>query len=209
MFDASSGTMSHVQFVIDYVVIIAMPGPNTLALAATTALRGLRGGVPFCFGLALGAGSLCVTIGLASGIGAASSVSGPGRVVAAGLLIWVAWSMLNRRKSTGAEATHPVSLAANSLTAFGAAFALAALNPITAAYFLSAFLGSAASAPWKPYAGFSIVIAALATLAVIAGLVSRPPVRRAILQHDRAVRLVAALTLLSMAVRTLLPLAPI
>jgi hypothetical protein len=46
------------DFLLAYLAILVTPGPNLLVIAGVAALRGLRGALPICLGIALGAGTL-------------------------------------------------------------------------------------------------------------------------------------------------------
>jgi hypothetical protein len=52
------GVQELAKFFAGYVVVLATPGPNLLAVAGIAALRGLREVWSLCLGIALGAGAL-------------------------------------------------------------------------------------------------------------------------------------------------------
>lgn len=52
-------------FALGYLALIASPGPNMFAIGSIAALRGFRGVLPLCVGIAAGAGALALALALA------------------------------------------------------------------------------------------------------------------------------------------------
>jgi len=50
------------KFLVAYLAVLVMPGPNMLAIGGIAALRGFRAAIPFCFGIAAGAGTLAASL---------------------------------------------------------------------------------------------------------------------------------------------------
>src|SRR5215212_5306119 len=51
-----------VPFLLAYLLIMATPGPNLLAVGCVAATRGRRGAVPMVLGIALGVGTLALVL---------------------------------------------------------------------------------------------------------------------------------------------------
>ncbi|RYI99613.1 MAG: hypothetical protein EON47_16260, partial [Acetobacteraceae bacterium] len=61
------------DFLLGYLVVLATPGPNLLVIGGVAAMRGMRGAVPLCLGVALGAGALSAAIAATIGAGGGSA----------------------------------------------------------------------------------------------------------------------------------------
>jgi threonine/homoserine/homoserine lactone efflux protein len=84
-------------FLLGYLLILAVPGPNTLAVAGLAALRGLGAALPLCLGLTLGAWALAGMVLLAAkGVVADASpaMGEAGRILGAAMLLFVAARVL-------------------------------------------------------------------------------------------------------------------
>ncbi len=77
------------DFLLGYLVILVTPGPNMLVVGGVAALRGVRGALPICCGIAMGAAAPVADIALvAAGITSrAPDWDVAGRWLAVGLLI--------------------------------------------------------------------------------------------------------------------------
>jgi len=127
------------SFLAGYAVILATPGPNMLVVGGVAALRGLRGAMPLCLGIAVGAGALCAVVLLT--VGATSSVPGwenVGRLLGGVLLIYVAFNIARSSPPGEAASSRP----AGRRAAFGAGFCTAATNPLTGAFFAAQFFSA-------------------------------------------------------------------
>jgi threonine/homoserine/homoserine lactone efflux protein len=122
-----------VAFTLGYVLVLLTPGPNFIILAGVALMRGFRGSIPICFGVALGSVLLAAVAALAAD---AVPAGGPwdaiGRGLGGLLLLYVAWRLLS--------AGLPSPTAAPVRGDFALGFGTALFNPITGAYFAGHFL---------------------------------------------------------------------
>lgn len=185
------GIQPLLAYLLGYAAIMAVPGPNMLAIASVAALRGLGCALALCLGLALGAGTLAaVLLSLVLGQAAGSAVVLEfwGRVVGALCQGAVALLILRMRPLTGE--------APPSAGGFVAGFCTAATNPLTAAYFISQFLGPlGASGAAAELVVMVTVGLAFIVFSGVAAVLSRPGARRLAVRWNRPVRLVAAAAL--------------
>jgi threonine/homoserine/homoserine lactone efflux protein len=100
---SNSISTSLLAFIVGYAAILAVPGPNMLALGGLAALRGFRAAVPMSLGIAGGATTLAAIIDVTS----ATASRLPWRTVAefagAGLLLLVACLVMRLRPNAPAE----------------------------------------------------------------------------------------------------------
>jgi threonine/homoserine/homoserine lactone efflux protein len=198
------------QFALGYFAVLAAPGPNMLTIGAMAALRGLRGVLPFCLGVAAGATALAV--GLQVALAAMAGLPGleaAGRLAGAGLLGWIALRLLRVPPPLAEVTPDGVARArpqAEDLAAVGAGFCTAVTNPITAAYFGAQFLGPLAAPAAQRAALPLVTVQALAVGLTVAMLFAQPLVRRAAWRHRRVVSAASALALLMLAAGMLGPL---
>ncbi|WP_159351415.1 LysE family translocator [Roseomonas harenae] len=197
------------SFVAGYVVVLATPGPNILAVGGIAALHGLRGAVPLCAGAALGAGCLGATALFAAGMASAiPSFEGISRLAGGLLLGYVAIAIARQPAPREIKQGESAGRAIDGIAAFGAGFCTAATNPLTGSFFAAQFLG-----PLGPeHAGRAgawaiacVIVVALLFFLGVASLLSQPSVRRAALIWHRPMRLGAAALLAFMAVNVLRP----
>ncbi len=191
------------QFTAGYVIILVTPGPNMLAVASTAALRGLRAALPFCIGHALGVGVLCATMAFASDSGRWGE-TGTARLAGAFLLASVALSSI-RRRAVLAGPGGTLARAPADLVLLGGGLFTAATNPLTAAYFLSGFLGFSPTWHWRAAAIASVLAVALLAYPLLAAALARPALRSLALRRERAFRVLTAVLLALTAARTAWP----
>jgi threonine/homoserine/homoserine lactone efflux protein len=204
------------HFALGYLAVNAVPGPNMLAIGTLATLRGLRGVLPFCLGIAAGAGLLATAMRLAFAAADAWGHTLPagiplnlaGRVAGAALLLLLALQAATAAPPALAEgrATVPPLSPRAAAMAFVAGGLTAATNPITATYLAAQFLGPLAG---DGAAGIALLIVPLQALAwgvLLATLFSRPAIRRAALARHRLVCLASGLALAAMAGAMLRPL---
>lgn len=192
------------KFALGYLAVLAAPGPNMLAVGTLAALRGFRGVLPFCCGIAAGAGTLalalCLGFGLLSG---ARGIEAAGRAIGGGMLLLVALRVM-RTPCPALPGGGPAG--SGGAVSFWVGFATALTNPVTAAYCMSQFLGplGATAAAWlaAPVVG---VLALLFGLGV-ARIFGRPAARRIALAHHRTVCAASGAALAALALAILLPL---
>ncbi|MCB4825036.1 LysE family translocator [Roseicella aerolata] len=189
------------DFLLGYLVILVTPGPNMLVVGGVAALRGVRGALPICCGIAMGAAALVASIAL---VAAGVTSRDPewevaGRWLAVGLLAWGA-VFVARLRPPG-ETTMPGRR--SGVAAFGTGFCTAATNPLTAAFCAAQAIGPLASHPEVLVLAPALVgMAALGFALLVAVLLARPRFRAAALAWHRPIRLTAALSLALMALTT-------
>ena len=194
------------QFLVGYLAVLAAPGPNMLAIGVLSALRGFRAVLPFVVGIATGAAALAIGLLVAFGfVDGGQEAARVARAIGGVLLLLVALRVLRAPAPVAPDAPAVAQSAGGALVGFGAGFATAATNPITATYFVSQFLGPLADDEVAP---FAVPLAALEALAVglfVAHAFSRPGPRRAVLAWHRIVCAVAGGALAALALGMLLP----
>jgi threonine/homoserine/homoserine lactone efflux protein len=203
-------------FVLGYVIVLATPGPNLLAIGSIASLRGLRAAVPVCVGIAFGAGALgtalLITIEAAAGVVPHGGAVGR---LAAVLLLLGAAALVARPPPPaapgGGDTAAPgrFGAVAGRAAAFGAGFCVAATNPLTGAFFAAQFVGPLGAPPdgvTARVALFGIVITALLFMLTAAAILSYSAARCAALAWRGSVRTVVAVALLATAGATLWPL---
>ncbi len=193
------GAKPLLAYLLGYVALLAIPGPNMLAVGTMAALRGFGSALSLCMGLALGAGTLAAVLFalvLAQAASGASVLEFWGRVAGALCQIMAAVLILRMRPMPAEASATPRA------SGFLAGFCTAVTNPLTAAYFIAQFLGPLAGA-----AGMVVVVAtvglAFGFSVVVAAVLSLPAARRLALLWNRPIRLVAAAALGSTAVAML------
>lgn len=206
-------------FLLGYAAILAIPGPNLLAVGLVSALRGPRGAAPLCAGIALGAATLAAAIALtleatARLPGLPGTLHGIGALLLLGTAASLAWPRPATpapqlpTPGTPAEAL-PARFRAEGLMAFGAGFCTAVANPVTTSFFAGAFAQlRAEGSGLVPLAIPGVALTALLFFLGIAQLLSRPLARRAALAWQRPLRLGAATLLAVLATAILVRPAP-
>lgn len=191
---------------LGYAALLAIPGPNMLAIGGMAATRGFARTVPICLGLVAGATSLACAAGLLAAVGDVASAGVgdlAGRVLGAALLAWVALAQI-RAGDTG----HREGAAGRGV-AFCAGFCTAATNPLTAAFFAAHLaanpLGAASGWVLPAAALFGVAAMALGCYLGMAVLLANPVARRAALSWQRPLRLASGAALLLSAAAMLRP----
>jgi threonine/homoserine/homoserine lactone efflux protein len=197
------------RFLLGYVVVLALPGPNMLAIGAVAALRGPAAAAPLCLGVACGVGTLATCLGLAvpSVLPEPTLLGDAGRVVAGLLLLHLALRAV-RRDGPAGDAQGPRCDVATRFAGFGAGFVTAVSNPITAAFFANQLVGPLGASPEPAPLMLTILgvtAAALAYGLILASLLARPALRRAALAWHRPASVGGAVAPAGLAVLTLLP----
>jgi threonine/homoserine/homoserine lactone efflux protein len=186
-------------FAAGYLVILATPGPNLIAVSGVAALHGLRGVFPLCLGISMGAGALGATLVVAITVAPENGEwHRASRLIGAALLVWLAYSIARQpAPSDGAPARLSKG---DGLTAFGAGFFTALTNPLTATFFTAQFLG-----PLRDHeatvalAPLAIVAVALTFFLCVSALLARAACRATVLAWHRPICLSAATMLVLMA----------
>lgn len=195
-------SMSVLQFVAAYMVVVAVPGPVAFATGGVAVLRGFGKTLPLLAGIGVGRGALTALMVFGAGHLAAVLSLPAARICGALVLCAMAWRM--------ARATPLAIDAAKKLEAglFVEGVAIGFLSPQTAAFYAATLVGLTLKAP-ELVAGLSLVAIATAITVgwhgVVAVLFSRPVVRDAALRHYRAICRTAATMLCSMALYSALP----
>lgn len=192
---SNSISTSLLAFIVGYAAILAVPGPNMLALGGLAALRGFRAAVPMSLGIAGGATTLAAIIDVTS----ATAARLPWRTVAefagAGLLLLVACLVMRLRPNAPAERCLRAPI-----VEFGAGFCTALTNPITAGYFVAEFGGYLrGSLELTAVALAAIPVVALAACLSFSRFLMTPPMRRITEAWHRPIRLGTATVLVAMA----------
>jgi threonine/homoserine/homoserine lactone efflux protein len=187
---------SVLTFVGGCAAVLAVPGPNMMALGGLAALRGFRGAVPMSLGIAAGATTLAAAIEAASM--AVSGIPGKTAVEFAGaaLLLLVAVYVMRLRPDVVGQRY----VRTTPIVEFGAGFCTALTNPITAGYF-AAELGSHLQRSLVPTAAALVaipVVALLACLSLSRCLTSRSA-RRIVQAWHLPIRLATTTLLVAMA----------
>jgi threonine/homoserine/homoserine lactone efflux protein len=195
-------------FLLGYAAVLAVPGPNMLAIGTISALRGLRAVLPFCLGVAVGAGLLALSLHLT--LRTVAGVPGTGwacRAAGAALLLFVALRML-RAPSPGAAGRQvaQAALGPDDIAAFCAGACTAVANPVTGAYFAAQLLGPLALSGHTLAALTLVPIQALVVGLAVAMVLARPAARRAALAWHRPLRLVSCAQLVLLAAGIASPL---
>lgn len=196
------------KFALGYFAILVTPGPNMFTIGTMAALRGFLGALPFCLGVALGAGVVAATTSLLLDAFAGSeNLEMGGRIVASILLIALAYRiicapaqcLLNTVESADAQIRIKWS------AGLGSGFCIAVTNPVTAAYCLAQFMGPLAqnnAAQWAiPIVGLQALLFGLLT----ALLFAQPYMRQMATIYHRQVCAVSGLILLSLGLIMLMP----
>ena len=186
-------------FLLGYVTILATPGPNLLVIGSVAALRGVRGVVPLCLGVSLGAATLSAVLLAAVRVAPAGSWFVLVRAGGALLLLWVALKIAWKRPVADAEPPPGAGLAE-----LGAGFCTAATNPLTAAFFTAQFLGPLSSGgSLRAVIPISVMTVAMLFFLAVSSLLARPLLRRNTIRWHRPICLSAATVLVLMAASTL------
>jgi threonine/homoserine/homoserine lactone efflux protein len=194
-------------FALGYAAVLAAPGPNMLAIGAMAALRGFRGALPFCVGIACGAAVLSLSLLMAFGtLGDTHDVEVAGRAIGGALLLWVALRIARSRAPAEAAGPGAARPRGDALAGFGAGFGTAVTNPVTAAYLAAQLLGPLAGREEAPLVIGLVLVQALLVGLLVAGLFAQPAARRMARAHHRALSAVSAAALGALGVAMLSPL---
>jgi len=193
------------KFLLAYLAVLAMPGPNMLAIGGVAALRGFQAVIPFCLGIAVGAGALA---GLLYSAAVAIPKNDVWQMIAriAGallLLVFAGRVAILRLPSSRTRARKNTPNFPSYLGEFSAGFCTAMTNPITSAYFAAEFVG-----PLSALSGtlpVAITLAAIPVLALLSGLITaivlaRALARRTALAWHRSICITVAVALVVLAV---------
>lgn len=199
------------KFLLAYLAVLAMPGPNMLAIGGVAALRGFQAVIPFCLGIAAGAGALASLLYSAAVAIPKNDVwQMTARIAGALLLLVFAGRVaMLRAPSKRAWARKNTPSFPSHLGQFGAGFCTAMTNPITSAYFAANLIG-----PLSALRGtlpVAVTLAAIPVLALLSGLatavvLARPLARRSALAWHRPICVTVAFALVVLAASIMRPL---
>lgn len=196
------------KFALGYLAVLAAPGPNMLAIGAMAALRGFRGVLPVCCGIAAGVGCLALVLHLGFGLLAGlQGLEAAARAAGGAMLLVVALRIMRSpRPSLPANAPPGAAAPMAMRGGFALGFLTALTNPVTAAYFIAQFLGplGALKAAWAA-APLAAALALLFGLGV-AHFFGSAALQRIAIAHHRAVCLLSGAALVVLAALLLLPL---
>jgi threonine/homoserine/homoserine lactone efflux protein len=183
---------SLLTFVLGYAAVLAVPGPNMLALGGLAALRGFRAAVPISLGIAIGATALAACISAASIATAAPPWRTAAAFVGAALLLGVAAFVMRLRPDAPAPQRRRAPIAE-----FGAGFCTAVTNPITSGYFAAEFGSSLQDCAIAALAAIPVV--ALVMCLSLSRVLTALWARRIVRAWHRPIRLGTAAVLVAMA----------
>jgi len=199
------------KFLLAYLAVLAMPGPNMLAIGGVAAIRGFQAVIPFCLGIAVGAGALA---GLLYSAAVAIPKNDVWQMIAriAGallLLVFAGRVAILRPPSDRVRARKNTLIFSSHIGEFSAGFCTAMTNPITLAYFAAEFVG-----PLSALRGtlpVAVTLAAIPVLALVSSLITavvlaRALARRAALAWHRPICVTVALALVVLAATIMKPL---
>ena len=194
-------------FLFGYLLVLLAPGPNMIAIGCLAATEGLRGALPMLFGIQLGAGSLAAAVLTTGDLLDTDAFSPTLRLLAALLLLGLAWSIACARSAPEAAATTataaPQRAAGESLQRFLAGYCTAASNPLTATFFAASLVALRQSGGAAPVPALAVLggVAAMAGACwlLLAWVMARPALRRRVLAREAAIRWVAGCFIAAMA----------
>jgi threonine/homoserine/homoserine lactone efflux protein len=196
------------KFALGYFAILATPGPNMFTIGTMAALRGFRGALPFCLGIALGAGLVAgATSLLQEAFAGSHKLEMVGRVVAGTLLMVLAFRIICTRAprvSDRSLASQP-QMSNNWAIGLGTGFFTALTNPVTAAYCFAQFIGPLAQSDATPFAILLVATQALLFGLLTAAFFAHPFMRHVAITYHRPVSAVAGLVLHSLGLLMVLP----
>ena len=184
-------------FMLGYLLIMASPGPNMVAIGTLAALEGLASALPMIAGIACGAGGLASFVLAVSELMQVETLSPALQFLAGLMLLTVAWAVSRTRNFAQTEGAANPRRSSQGLALFLAGFSTAASNPITIAYFAAALgpIGRASVAEGGSTIGIVIIITAAAALFwfACAVLMARPTMRGFVRKREGLIRAVAAM----------------
>jgi threonine/homoserine/homoserine lactone efflux protein len=183
-------------FMLGYLLIMASPGPNMVAIGTIAALEGLTSALPMIAGIAFGVGGLASFVLAVSELMQVETLSPALQFLAGLMLLAVAWAVSRARNFAQTEGAGSARRSSQGLALFLAGFSTAASNPITIAYFAAALvpISRATVAEGGSTIGMVIVITAAAALFwfACAVLMARPTMRGFVRKREGLIRTVAA-----------------
>jgi threonine/homoserine/homoserine lactone efflux protein len=195
-------------FMLGYLLIMASPGPNMVAIGTVAALEGLASALPMITGIAFGVGVLASLVLAVSELMQLETLSPALQFLAGGMLLTVAWAISRTRNFAQPEGAGSARRSSQGLALFLAGFTTAASNPITIAYFAAALVpisrATVAEGGSSPTIIVIIVIAAALFWFACAVLMARPTMRGFVRKREGLIRTVAGMLIAVIALPMLL-----
>lgn len=195
-------------FMLGYLLILASPGPNMVAIGTIAALEGLASALPMITGIAFGVGVLASFVLAVSELMQVETLSPALQFLAGLMLLTVAWAVSRTRNVAQTEGVANPRRGGQGLALFLAGFSTAASNPITIAYFAAALVPisrvTVAEGGSSPTIVIIIVIAAALFWFACAVLMARPTMRGFVRKREGLIRTVAAMLIAVIALPMLL-----
>jgi threonine/homoserine/homoserine lactone efflux protein len=190
-------------FCFGYAIIIAIPGPNTMLVAANAAASGLHRTMPLIVSVAMGAVSLAVGMGLLVSLSADQQFLIHWMPIISAVMLVVVALRVSSLRADGIASS--ATQAEPNRCSCWIGFVCGLTNPITASYFLSQYLIDDRLTNWRAVAllGCAILAVALAILTVFAMVMHIPAVKHRVCRHFRMIRTAAAATIFVMALLTM------
>jgi threonine/homoserine/homoserine lactone efflux protein len=183
-------------FMLGYLLIMASPGPNMVAIGTIAALEGLASALPMITGIAFGVGVLASFVLAVSELMQVETLSPALQFLAGLMLLAVAWAVSRTRNFAQTEGAANPRRSSQGLALFLAGFTTAASNPITIAYFAAGLVpisrATVAEGGSSPTIVIIIVIAAALFWFACAVLMARPTMRGFVRKREGRIRAVAA-----------------
>lgn len=150
-------------YLMTYVLLLATPGPNTLATGGFAALHGFTATLPFAMGIGLGAAIQAFVLFVGPGLlPGGESWEVIGRILSAVLLAAMGWRISRAAKRFCGDTRSPAEGPAGRRTDLAVGFGTSSTNPMTGMFFAAQFIGPAGDLPWLPALALILATAALA-----------------------------------------------
>lgn len=127
-------------FLMGYLLILVVPGPNMIVIFAVASTHGLHRAVPMVAAVGAGSATLLVMMAMGAATGLAQDrVCAVLAVISGLLVIFAAWRLLHLRPPS-ADGTCHAGCVSSAIRYGKMGFSCSLTNPVTAAYFMSAIL---------------------------------------------------------------------
>ncbi len=136
------GIIDLTTFIVGTIIIILMPGPNSLYVMSVAAKRGVKPGFAGAFGIAVGDALLMVAsvAGVASLIHAEPLLFMALKYAGAGYLFWLGLGLLRSVFHKAPEAQETIEVPTDSRHPFKVALMISLLNPKAILFFVAFFI---------------------------------------------------------------------
>lgn len=195
-------------FLLGYLLIMASPGPNMVAIGTVAALEGLASALPMVVGIASGVGGLASLVLAVGELMHLEALSPALQFLAGLMLLAIAWTISRSSSFARTGDIGRPRRAGKGLAMFFAGFSTAASNPITIAYFAAALVPIGRTTATEGGSSLGIVVAVAGAAALFwlacAALMARPAMRGIVERRERSIRIVAAILIAAIAVPMLL-----